>query len=256
MNELQQVKYNGDLILTTEQLADFYETTVNRIIDNFHENKDKFLEGKHYYILQGNKLKEFKRVIGNSDKPLINKYTSQLVLWTRQGASRHSKMLGTDKAWDMFDVLEENYFNPQQVKIPTTPRELARLALEVNEETNVRIDSVEKDIKELRDDWVLTPGEYNYIGKRASRQVNEYAKVHSFITNSKQRSLLFKDINRSINEVAGTKTRSQLRAKDFNMVDELITDWQPSVSTVQIIKRMSDEADGQMNLDVDDKEEE
>lgn len=128
----------------------------------------------------------------------------------------------------------------KSIKIPTTPRELAKLALSANEETNERLDDVEKDIKALRDDQVLTPGEYNYIGRRASRQVNEYAKVHSFITNSKQRSLLFKDINWSINEVAGTKTRSQLRAKDFDMVDELISNWQPSTVTVQIIVRITD----------------
>ena len=43
----------------------------------------------------------------------ISPKTRCLYLWTRRGASRHSKMLGTDKAWEMFDALEENYFNPR-----------------------------------------------------------------------------------------------------------------------------------------------
>ena len=43
------------------------------------------------------------------------------MLWTRRGASRHSKMLGTDKAWEMFDALEENYFNPRPKEL--TPAE-------------------------------------------------------------------------------------------------------------------------------------
>ncbi|WP_420371000.1 hypothetical protein [Intestinibacter bartlettii] len=57
------------------------------------------MEGKHYYKLQGEELKEFKRVLENSDNPLYKeiKFASVLILWTKRGASRHCKMLGTDK---------------------------------------------------------------------------------------------------------------------------------------------------------------
>lgn len=109
---LQVIELNNQRILTTEQLADFYEATVQQIKQNFNNNKDKFIEGKHYYRLEGEKLKDFKSQVENFDLP-INKFASQLILYTKQGASRHSKMLGTDKAWDMFDELEENYFNPK-----------------------------------------------------------------------------------------------------------------------------------------------
>ncbi len=33
-----------------------------------------------------------------------------LHLWTELGAARHAKMLETDKAWDVFEQLEDNYF--------------------------------------------------------------------------------------------------------------------------------------------------
>lgn len=50
-------------------------------------------------MLQGEELKEFKRVLENSDNPLYKeiKFSSVLMLWTKRGASRHCKMLGTDK---------------------------------------------------------------------------------------------------------------------------------------------------------------
>jgi len=251
MNEIQQVKFNGDLILTTEQLAEFYGTTVNRIIDNFNQNKGKFVKAKHYYLLQGEELKNFKRNIGNSDEPLVNKYSSQLIIWTKRGASRHSKMLGTDQAWDMFDELEENYFNSQQqVHLPTSPRELAKLALSANEETNERIDDVKKDVKDLQDNQTIAPGEYTYISHQVSKAVHEYVRMHDFIHTQQQRAKLYKDISRGLNEVTGVKTRTQLRRKNFDTADEFISNWQPSTATVQIIKQLDGETNGQTSMEV------
>ena len=65
--------------------------------DNFKNNEGHFEEGKHYFKLEGAELKDFKRHSENIGLP-INKFASTLYLWTRQGASRHCKMLNTDKA--------------------------------------------------------------------------------------------------------------------------------------------------------------
>lgn len=112
--QLEQVSYDDQLILTSEQLAEFYETSARAITQNFKNNKSKFVEGKHYYLLKGAQLKEFKSQVENLYLP-INKFVSQLYLWTKRGASRHAKMLGTDRAWDVYDELEETYFNVQRI---------------------------------------------------------------------------------------------------------------------------------------------
>lgn len=112
--QLEQVSYNDQLILTTEQLAEFYETTVDTIKVNFNNNKSKFEEGKHYYLLKGDKLKQFRLQVKNLYLQ-ISPMTRSLYLWTKRGASRHAKMLGTDRAWDVYDELEETYFNVRQL---------------------------------------------------------------------------------------------------------------------------------------------
>ena len=35
------------------------------------------------------------------------------MLWTVRGAARHAKMLETDMAWDVFEMLEDSYFSSQ-----------------------------------------------------------------------------------------------------------------------------------------------
>lgn len=115
IKDLQQVEYKDDLILTTEQLAEFYGTETRRIADNFKRNEDRFVEGKHYYLLKGASLKSFKSQYSLKGLP-INKFSSSLYLWTKRGSSRHAKILDTDKAWDVFDELEQSYFDNNTVQ--------------------------------------------------------------------------------------------------------------------------------------------
>ena len=108
MNELTPIEFNNEMVLTTRQLAMVYETDANNIRNNFKNHRRHFVEEKHYYLLEGEVLKLFKRNINNIDvvKPSIN----QLYLWTERGANRHCKILDTDKAWEQFGNLEETYF--------------------------------------------------------------------------------------------------------------------------------------------------
>lgn len=110
MSDLIPVEYRAERVLTTEQLAQAYECGTDNIKRNFSNNKEHFEEGKHFFKLEGDELKDLR---GKNIHLQISPKTRCLYLWTRRGASRHSKMLGTDRAWEMFDALEENYFNPR-----------------------------------------------------------------------------------------------------------------------------------------------
>lgn len=150
MNELTVLEHKDIRVLTTEQLAEAYGCGVSQIKQNFNNNKARFIEGKHYFRLEGTELKDFKRYVENIGLPL-SKYTSTLYLWTKKGAARHSKMLGTDMAWDVFDELEESYF-----KQSMTPEEFllysAQRLLEHSKTikaTNARIDKVDERLLEV-----------------------------------------------------------------------------------------------------------
>ena len=103
------VEFSNERVLTTQQLAEVYETDVKNIQTNFNRNKDRFIEGKHYYILQGEELKNFKISLPTESRQPL-KFAPQLILWTEKGADRHCKILDTDKAWEQFDNLEDTYF--------------------------------------------------------------------------------------------------------------------------------------------------
>lgn len=145
MNKLQVIEYSNQKVLTTQQLAEVYETSVDNIKMNFKRNKERFIEGNHYHLLTGNDLKEFKNKVTGSYS--VGKNASQLILWTEKGADRHCKILDTDKAWEQFDNLEETYFKVKNgFAIPQTYAEALRAyANEVEQKEKLLLDNKIKD---------------------------------------------------------------------------------------------------------------
>ncbi|EKK3318967.1 ORF6N domain-containing protein [Salmonella enterica] len=125
--DLQRIEYRGQRVVTTEQLAAGYGSTEQMITNNFNRNKSRFVEGKHYFKVEGEELQELKRL--NSLRGLVSKYTSQLILWTERGAANHAKMLETDQAWNYFNDLTEFYFSYREVTALPSPSELSRLEI-------------------------------------------------------------------------------------------------------------------------------
>ena len=66
-NQLVPIEVNNQRILTTQQLAEVYETETNNIKNNFANHKTHFVEGVHYFLLKGEELKAFKREVNNID---------------------------------------------------------------------------------------------------------------------------------------------------------------------------------------------
>ena len=73
MSDLIPVEYRAERVLTTEQLAQAYECEPIQIQQNYNNNKDHFEEGKHFYKLTGEDLKEFKASVTGS------KFSSQFL---------------------------------------------------------------------------------------------------------------------------------------------------------------------------------
>ena len=114
MTNLVPMEWKGQRIMTTKTLAECYGTEDNNIKVNFNRNKDRFIEGKHYYKLKGQELKEFKDLV--TDSNLVGKRTPSLILWTERGVARHAKLLDTDMAWNVYEQLEDTYFKVQEMK--------------------------------------------------------------------------------------------------------------------------------------------
>lgn len=105
--EVQSVKWRDEYVMTTETLAYFFEVPKANIKKNFVRNLDRFIESKHYFKVEGRELRD---LVTNCPQ-VLSKNTPMLYLWTRRGVARHAKMINSDVAWDVFELLEDAYFN-------------------------------------------------------------------------------------------------------------------------------------------------
>lgn len=142
--KIKPVEVKGKRILTTEQLAKIYQVGEVRIRQGFSRNQDKFQEGKHYFKLQGEELKDFKREYLKDTSLKLN----SLMLWTERGANRHCKILDTDKAWEQFDNLEETYFRVKENPYKGLSKEVQAI-FAIDKKTQAienRVDNIENNM--------------------------------------------------------------------------------------------------------------
>lgn len=114
MNEITPIEMNNQRILLTSQLAEFYGATEKVISNNFNNNKSRYKEGRDYFCLEGDALKQFKR---ESENLGIAPNANKLYLWTEHGALLHAKSLGTDEAWKVYGQLVDTYFQARETAI-------------------------------------------------------------------------------------------------------------------------------------------
>ena len=164
MNELTVLEHNSIRVMTTEQLAEAYGCAPKQIQQNFSNNRARFIAGKHYFKLEGADLKAFKDSLENIEA-VVGSRAPSLILWTKQGAARHSKMLGTERAWDVFDELEESYFNPMRNMTPEefllySAQRMVEQARAIKA-ANARIDKVDERLLEVESKQ-MTIDEHHY----------------------------------------------------------------------------------------------
>lgn len=169
---LQVIEKNGERVLLTSQLAESYGTDVRTISNNFNRNKERYTEGKHFYCLAGDELKEFKTIHQNDEQ---FKHVSVIYLWTEKGALLHAKSLGTDKAWEVYDYLVESYFNKKIDKIDLAnailnPDTIIQLATALKEEQS-KSKLLEVKVSELTVDKQIMQPKADYFDELVDRNL-------------------------------------------------------------------------------------
>ena len=122
---------------------------------------------------------------------------------------------------------------------PKSPMEIMRLQFEALDETNKRVDTMEGDVEYLKKEVPLSTGEYNYISKQVNKAVYEAVDTFGLSNRREVTSELYKDINRGVNEIAGIKTRTQLKQRHFYPVYEFINQWNPSTAVLIKVRQLT-----------------
>ena len=235
-NFMTPVEYKGQVVITTAQLAEVYGASPDNIKDNFNRNKDRFVNGKHYILLTGNDLRQFKNQVAETD--LVDKRTSQLYLWTRRGASRHCKILGTDKAWEQFDYLEDNYFEKQPKSIPLTTAQQIQLLAQGNVELNQRVDTLAERMDNFEQNLPLLPEDADDVSREVKKRVVEVlgGKDSNAYHNRSLSQKVFKDAYRNLKSNFNISSYKAIKRNRKDMAVQIAREYKPPLYLAEQIQ--------------------
>jgi len=222
LEHLQIIEQNGIRVLTTLQLAEAYGTDSKQINRNFQRNNERYKEGKHYFALTGEELKNFK---GSRQIDPTLKFTSVLYLWTEKGAWLQAKSLNTDKSWEAYEALVDDYYTvKQQVKV-LSEREQLVAAMKLSIETSEEIALVKNEVKEVRgmveNQITLDHGEQRRV------QIGIASRIYDLENNKELRPQLFAELYREIRNRFGVTSYKDIKRKDLQSALFYIEAWVP-----------------------------
>lgn len=113
MDELKVLEYRDIRVLTTKQLAEAYGTSSKQISQAFNKNKDRYMEGKHYFGLIGDDKRDFLNRLQIAD---TSSRARIFYLWTERGTLLLAKSINTDIAWEAYERLVDFYFDIKKAK--------------------------------------------------------------------------------------------------------------------------------------------
>lgn len=236
MNELQITELNGQRVLTTQQIADGYGTTNKVISNNFNNNRTRFEEGKHFILLVGEYLKEFlhSQNLGTQNK------IRKLYLWTEKGALLHAKSLGTDEAWDMYDILVDTYFKVQEEKqLPQTPEQQIALLAQGNVNLNKKVEQIENSVLDLTDRFGLPSNKAKVLQKKVASKVYMFTGGKYSNAHKKLGAKVFREFYKDLNNRFDVVKYSDIPLSRYDEALEYLDMWQPSFNTTLEIRGLN-----------------
>lgn len=219
MNELTVTEYKNVRVLTTQQIAEAYEADVKVISNNFNRNKERYIEGKHFICLEGEELKIFKTNHHFDESSRINK----LYLWTEKGAFLHAKSLNTDKAWEVYDRLVDEYFDKGSRKPLTVAEQIQLLAQGTADH--------EERIEKLENTMTIDYGQQKYLGDLVSIVVIEVLGGKNSNAYSEIGKKVFAECNRDVKSYFGVNARNNIPKLRYEEAVKYIKGWQPCTNT-------------------------
>ncbi|MCM3395933.1 ORF6N domain-containing protein [Cytobacillus oceanisediminis] len=229
MSHLQPISQGGKRVLTTIQLAEVFGTEAKIINRNFQRNADRYVQGKHYFALSGEELREFK---GSRQIDDSLKFTSILYLWTEKGAWLHAKSLNTEKAWDAYEMLVDEYYSIKEDIVPLSKDQalvtVLRTTADLMEDTQT-IKAEQHKIRKLvyeidnkvEEHITLSSGEQRRVQKGIAQ------KVYELESNPEFRSKLFRELHRELKDRFGVASYKDIKRKELQLALSYIENWFP-----------------------------
>lgn len=229
MSNLKIIEQKDQRVITTAQLAESYGTDYKTISKNFSRNKNRYQEGKHFILLQGDERKEF--LVNYHQIDDSSKHAKHIYLWTAKGALLHAKSLGTDKAWEAYEALVDDYFNKtEQLQrahipspVPQTLEDIMIAQLVSMKELKAENEKLRQDVSHLS----LVVDNEIWITDHQKAEIQEAVNNRVGKLMAKGYEAHFQSIYRALKDHFSVPKYDKIKRVDFDRAIDLIKGWYP-----------------------------
>lgn len=206
--EIEVKEYKGQRVVTFKDIDLCHERPEGTAGRNFRENRKHFIEGEDYFYLTGDELKAYKQATN-----FVGCYAKELILITQQGYTMLTKALSDDLAWAVHRELVNNYFNKPQEKAGTSDIDLFELALNAIKENGNRIEVVNKDLQEFKQDMPILGVEEGRITEAVKKKGMEClgGKDAAAYQDKSVRSKVYADIYKQLKREFGVDSYKAIK---------------------------------------------
>lgn len=235
MNKLPIIEFNNKRVLTTQQIANGYGSDAASVTKNFNNNKSHFREGKHFFLLEGEKLKLFKNSIQKLD--VVGNRVNKLYLWTEKGALLLAKSIGTDKAWETYEILVDNYFQANDLQM-SLDEKIATIASGYG---NMRqeIGDVKEKVEDLSERFGLPATNAAILSHVRNGCIVHYLGGKDTKAYQKLSRKVFSEFGRDFKEKFEVPRYDAIPLSQFDEALAYTKSWQPSFNTKEAIRKMN-----------------
>ena len=219
--EITVKEYKGKRVVTFKDIDLCHERPEGTARKRFNDNKKHFIEGEDFFKVCASEIRTNKIV------EISNKTQQDMVFITQQGYMMLVKSFTDDLAWAVQRELVNNYFNPQ--KAPSSPMELLELEFAAIKEVDGKVEKVNEDLQNFKQDIPLFGSEGDEITKavRGKGTVCLGGRKSAAYNDNSIRSKVYSDIYKQLYREFGVTTYKAIKRRDHKLAMDIISDYEP-----------------------------
>ena len=167
--------YNGQRVVTLEDIDSVHNRVDGTARKRFNDNKKHLIESEDYFMIA---RKDLRPIFGlNSDKPLRGNPNIKMPLLTESGYLLLVKSFTDDLAWDVQRKLVNSYFklkelSPISNEVQALQKDLSVVFVQINNIENM-IDEQTEMLKSVVESMTISTRQQEKILKAGKNRVNE-----------------------------------------------------------------------------------
>lgn len=218
-NENVSIKeFNGQRVVTFKDIDNVHERPDGTARKRFNDNKKRFVEGEDFYILsQPSEI----RTLG-LERPQGG-VPEKVILITESGYLMLVKSFTDDLAWSVQKELVKSYFKKKE-SVPMSTDQKIQLLAQGNVELNEKVDAINKDLQEFKEDMPLLALECQRITRAKNLKVVPLmgGKSAPAYKNKSLMHKVYSDVDSQLRRQFGVNTYKAIKRNQCDMAVKII----------------------------------